>query len=67
MLVVQIISAASLLAMVTVQTKGSGLGRAWGQARTSSFTRRGLERFLFKATFVVALIFLVASIVQVMV
>ncbi len=64
-LVIQIISGVLLVGLVTVQSKGSGLGRVWGSGKASSFTRRGLEKLLFKATFVVAFIFTVISILQV--
>ena len=48
---VQIIVSVLLIAAVLIQTKGTGFGKAWGGS--TSFTRRGLERLIFRATFVV--------------
>ena len=66
-LTIQTISALVLTGMVLIQSKGTGLGRAWGGSGSSvSFKRRGLEKLLFRATFVVSAIFITTSIVQVL-
>ena len=62
LLVFQTITAAILTAFILIQSKGTGFGRAWGGA--TSFTRRGLEKIVFKATFVLSAIFIVVSLVQ---
>lgn len=61
-LVVQIVLAALLVGLVLVQSKGSGLGRAWGGGRGTSFTRRGFEKLLFRLTFFVVGVFIIVSI-----
>lgn len=56
----QIIISVVLVGLVLVQPKGTGLGRS----QATSFTRRGLEKLLFKLTFVFAGLFLLVSILQ---
>jgi preprotein translocase subunit SecG len=63
LIIVQIITSTLLVAAIIVQTKGTGFGRSWGSG-SSSFTRRGLEKLVFRATFVLAAIFIVVSILQ---
>lgn len=67
LLVIQIISGVIVSGLVLVQSKGSGLGRAWGGGGGTSFTRRGLERVLFKSTFVFSALFIVLAIAQLVV
>lgn len=62
LLIIQTITALILAILILVQSKGTGFGRAWGGA--ASFTRRGLERYVFRATFVLSAIFIVVSIAQ---
>lgn len=67
LLVVQLISAILLIAVVLVQSKGSGLGKAWGGGGGTSFTRRGLEKLIFRSTFVIAFFFVASSLMQLVV
>lgn len=62
---IQVISAFLLIIIVSVQGKGGGLGKTWGGGSGTSFTRRGLERVIFKATFVIAFVFIFVSMLQV--
>lgn len=57
--VAQIILSLLAIVLVLVQVKGTGFGRVWGSS--ASFTRRGLEKLVFKATFVVVILFIVVS------
>lgn len=66
LLISQAVLAVLLVLMVLIQTRGTGFSRGW-VASGESFTRRGLEKFIFKATFVVALIFIIVSILQIIV
>ena len=61
LLIIQIIVSAVLVSLVLIQGRGTGFGRS---SSGSSFTRRGLERFVFKMTFAVAGLFIVLSILQ---
>lgn len=58
--VLQLIVALLLTTCVLVQVKGNGFGRVWGSG-AQSFTRRGLESTVFKATFVLSFLFLALS------
>lgn len=60
---VQIVVAVTLILAILVQSKGTGLGRVWGGS-PSSFTRRGLEKIIFKATFILSAVFIIVSILQ---
>ena len=60
--IIQIILSALLMAAILIQAKGTGFGRSWGGSTT--FTRRGLEKLIFRATFVLAALFLVVSVLQ---
>jgi len=58
--VIQIITAISLICLILIQSRGTGFGRT--SSYSSSFTRRGIEKIVFKLTFVVAAIFILVSI-----
>lgn len=59
--IIQIICGIILIVLILLQTKGSGLGSAFGGGMTFYQTRRGVEKLLFYATMVVAGIFLLSS------
>ncbi len=59
LLIIQILSAIILVGAILIQSRGKGFTRSWGGS--PSFTRRGLERLVFKLTFAVAAIFVVVS------
>ena len=61
-IIVQIISSAVLIIFVLIQSRGTGFGRSWGGS--SSFTRRGVEKMMYQATFIVAALFIVFSLLQ---
>ena len=58
-----VISVALTLAIL-FQVKGGGLGGIFGQADTVYRTRRGVEKTLFQLTIVLAILFVVVSIVS---
>ena len=60
--ILQIITGIVLVLFFLVQVKCTGFGRVWGG--TPSFTRRGLEKLVFKLTFVVAAIFVILSLIS---
>lgn len=62
--VTQIISALLLIVFVLLQVRGTGFGRS---ASSSSFTRRGIEKTIFKGTFVVAFVFLLTSLIYLLI
>lgn len=60
----QIISSLILIGLVLVQARGTGLGRTFGASGGTSFSRRGLEKLIFKLTFVFVFIFILVSVLQ---
>ncbi|MDO8340443.1 MAG: preprotein translocase subunit SecG [Candidatus Woesebacteria bacterium] len=59
--IIQAISALFLIIFVLLQVRGTGFGRS---TNSSSFTRRGIEKLVFKLTFVVTALFLILSAVS---
>jgi protein translocase SecG subunit len=64
LLIIQIISAICLTVVILMQTKGTGFGRTFGGSGSSNFSRRGVERLVFRLTFFLTALFLTVSIVQ---
>ena len=60
--IVQIIVAALLIGAILLQTRGSGLSSVFGGESTFYHTRRGIEKFIFWATVVLAILFIAISI-----
>lgn len=60
---VQVTLALLLVAGILLQQRGSSLGGAFGGdgGDTTFYTRRGAEKWLFQATFVVAILFALAA------
>ncbi len=61
LLVAQIITGILLIGAILIQTRGTGFGRGSSHA---SFTRRGLEKLVFRLTFVLVAIFVIVSILR---
>jgi preprotein translocase subunit SecG len=59
-----IIIGVGLMLSILFQVKGGGLGGIFGQADTVYRTRRGVEKTLFLLTIVLAILFVVVSIVS---
>jgi len=62
--IVQIIISISLIFLILIQAKGTGLGRTFGGGGGTSFSRRGLEKLIFRLTFVLVGLFLAISVLQ---
>lgn len=62
--IVQIVTSLVLIGLILIQARGTGLGRTFGGGGGTSFTRRGLEKLIFKLTFVFVFIFIAVSILQ---
>ncbi|OGM20113.1 preprotein translocase subunit SecG [Candidatus Woesebacteria bacterium RIFCSPHIGHO2_01_FULL_38_9] len=60
LLSLQILLSVSIVAFILMQPRGTGFARSLGGS--ASFTRRGLEKFVFRLTFVASGLFLVVSI-----
>jgi preprotein translocase subunit SecG len=61
--IAQIVLSVALVLAIMLQVKGGGLGGIFGQADSVYRTRRGIERTLFQLTIVLAVIFIIISIV----
>ncbi len=61
---IEIVLSLLLIIGIVLQQRGAGLGGAFGGDNFSStfYKRRGAENFLFKATIIVALLYVVAAI-----
>lgn len=66
---IQIALSLLLIAAILLQQTGTGLGGALGGSDNDSvhYTRRGAERFLFKATFVLGILFALSAFVALLV
>ncbi len=61
--VAQIVLSTALILAILLQVKGGGLGGIFGQAETVFRTKRGVEKTLFQLTIVLAVLFIVISII----
>ena len=61
--IAQIVLSVALILAIMLQVKGGGLGGIFGQADSVYRTRRGIEKTLFQLTVVLAVIFIIISIV----
>ena len=59
LLIAQIIVAAALIAVVTMQVRGGGLGGIFGQPESVYRTRRGVEKSLFQFTIGLTILFVI--------
>ena len=62
--VAQIVLAVVLILAVLLQVRGGGLGGIFGQADTVYRTKRGVEKTLFQLTIVLAILFIVISLLR---
>ena len=61
----QIIIAVSLILAILLQVRGGGLGGIFGQADSVFRTKRGVEKTLFQLTIVLAVLFIILSIIAI--
>jgi len=65
--IIQIVLSIALILVILFQVRGGGLGGIFGQADTVYRTKRGLEKTLFQFTIVLAVLFIVVSIITLIV
>ena len=63
LMILQGILAILLMAAILVQSKGVGLGQAFGGSGGFYSSKRGVEKILFRSTIVVATLFFTVSII----
>ena len=61
----QILFAVLLVLGILLQQKGSGLGSSLGGSNLEYSTKRGAEKFIFRATIVLAVLFIAISAVRI--
>lgn len=59
--IAQIVLAFALIIVVLLQSRGSGLGSAFGGSNTVFSVKRGLEKKLYNATIVISILFFAVS------
>jgi preprotein translocase subunit SecG len=64
LIVLQIIIAIALTAVILLQAKGTGLGSTFGGQSQMYHTKRGVEKVVFTATIILAIIFIIISIIS---
>jgi len=60
-LIIQIVVSLLLMGAILMQSKGAGLGRAWGGSGGFYSSRRGVEKILYRITIILAGVFLLVS------
>ncbi len=64
LVVAQMILAVALVASILLQQRGTGLGGAFGGEVTAYRSRRGIERTLFRLTILLAVLFVIFSLLN---
>ena len=62
---VQIVIAISLIALILLQAKGTGLGSTFGGQSQLYHSKRGVEKLVLTSTVILAIIFVIVSILNV--
>ena len=65
--VVQVLISLFLIILIALQSKGGGLGTAFGASQALYSQRRGVERMVFYITVALVLLFLTVSIANLLV
>lgn len=64
--IIQIVSALALIIAIVLQNRGAGLGAAFGGEGNVYRARRSVEKFLFQATIVLAVVFFVTAFINIL-
>ena len=59
--IIQIVVSILLMVSILLQQKGSGLGAGFGGENSVYRTKRGAEKFIFRFTIILAILFLATS------
>ncbi len=65
LLVIQIIISVSLIVVILLQAKGTGLGSSFGGASQVYRSRRGMEKMILYITIALVILFFIVSVLQV--
>jgi len=61
LLTINIILSVAIVALVLLQGRGAGMGSAWGGQGEMYHSRRGVESFTMKLTYIAVVIFFLVS------
>lgn len=67
LLILQIIVSASLILLILLQASGSGIGTAFGGSESVYRSKRGVEKLFVYLTIILAVVFFILSIIQVII
>ena len=67
LVIAQIILAILLIGAILLQQKGSGIGAAFGGSSNIYSTKRGVDKMLFNATIVIAVLFFLVALANLVV
>ncbi len=65
--IIQIIVSVSLITLILLQSKGAGIGSAFGGEASFYRSKRGIEKLFVYLTVIFALLFFLISIIQVII
>lgn len=65
--IIQILVSVLLVSAILLQHRGTGLGGAFGGASNVYRSKRGIEKFLFNTTIILAVLFVVVSVANLIV
>ena len=63
-MILQVLVAIGLIVVILLQAKGTGLGSTFGGQSQMYHSKRGVERVVFYLTFILAILFVVLSILN---
>lgn len=66
-IIAQIILSVLLIVTILLQSRGAGLGSAWGGEGQLYGTRRGVEKMLFRLTVLISILFIIISLASIIV
>ena len=67
LLILQIIVSASLIIIILMQASGSGIGTAFGGSESVYRSERGVEKLFVYLTVLLAVVFFILSVIQVLI
>jgi preprotein translocase subunit SecG len=63
--ILQLITAVLLITVILLQTKGTGLGTTFGGSQKMYHSKRGVEKLIFGLTIILAVAFVLLSILSI--
>lgn len=62
--IIQIIVSLILISLILLQAKGTGLGSTFGGQSQAYHSKRGVEKLVFTATIITAIVFVIISLIN---